>query len=254
VPQLPSDRVDSDPLLEFSSEPGAPAPKVQPPEDIEDAPPLAASELVEPLRKRVETLERSLERATKVVARLKAQVATLVGAARDNSRSSSSHRAVSAIAGIAVGIALAVSMWIYASGDEPIMSAAAVAPPVAAAEPAVPVDPIPSSQTETPGPAAVPVAMRVVATAAPSPREQSRPAVTSVDYVGTLSIDASPGGDVFVNRQAAGHTPLRLEHLKAGSHLIWIERDGYRRWTRVVEVPADRVSRVFADLEPVAPR
>ena len=37
-----------------------------------------------------------------------------------------------------------------------------------------------------------------------------------------------------------------LENLRAGSHLIWIERDGYRRWTRVVQVPADRVTRVSA--------
>ena len=62
-------------------------------------------------------------------------------------------------------------------------------------------------------------------------------------YVGTLSIDASPGGEVFVDRQTAARTPLRLTNLRAGSHLIWIERDGYRRFTRVVQVPSDRVTR-----------
>jgi hypothetical protein len=68
--------------------------------------------------------------------------------------------------------------------------------------------------------------------------------------VGTLSIDSSPAGEVFLDRQTAGRTPLMLTNLRAGSHLIWIERDGYQRFTRVVQVPSDRVTRLFADLEP----
>jgi hypothetical protein len=70
-------------------------------------------------------------------------------------------------------------------------------------------------------------------------------------YVGSLSIDATPGGEVFLNRKRAGVTPVRLDNLRAGSHLVWIERDGYRRWTKVVQVSADRLSRVFADLETI---
>jgi len=75
-----------------------------------------------------------------------------------------------------------------------------------------------------------------------------------VNYVGSLSIDSQPGGEVFLDRESAGHTPLRLTNLKAGSHLIWIERDGYRRFTRVIEVPSDRVTRLFADLELLSAR
>jgi hypothetical protein len=63
-----------------------------------------------------------------------------------------------------------------------------------------------------------------------------------------------PVGEVFINRQPAGRTPLRLQNLRAGSHLVWIERDGYRRWTRAVQVPADRVTNLSADLEPIAAR
>ena len=59
---------------------------------------------------------------------------------------------------------------------------------------------------------------------------------------------------MFVDRKSAGLTPVRLDNLRAGSHLIWIERDGYRRWTKVVQVPADQVSRVFADLEAIVDR
>ena len=59
---------------------------------------------------------------------------------------------------------------------------------------------------------------------------------------------------VFIDREAAGQTPLRVQNLRAGSHLVWIEREGYRRFTRVVQVPANRVSRVWAELEPIPER
>jgi hypothetical protein len=45
-----------------------------------------------------------------------------------------------------------------------------------------------------------------------------------------------------------------LTNLRAGSHLIWIERAGYHRFTRVVQVIADRVTRLSAELEPIASR
>ena len=46
-----------------------------------------------------------------------------------------------------------------------------------------------------------------------------------------------------------GKTPVRVSGLRAGSHLVWIEREGYRLWTRVVAVPADNVTRVSVALE-----
>jgi len=53
-----------------------------------------------------------------------------------------------------------------------------------------------------------------------------------------------------VNRESVGIAPVRVENLRAGAHLVWVESDGYRRWTRVVTVPAEKVTRVTADLEP----
>jgi hypothetical protein len=110
----------------------------------------------------------------------------------------------------------------------------------------------PADQPVAPAPspiaaaAPVPVAARAPAPAAARERR--------VAYFGALSVDAQPGGEVFLDRASVGHTPLRLNNLKAGSHLIWVERDGYRRFTRVIEVPADRVTRLFADLEPLSAR
>jgi hypothetical protein len=93
---------------------------------------------------------------------------------------------------------------------------------------------------------------KVAATAARSERGQPAEVVRAAKYVGTLAIDAEPGGDVFIDREPAGRTPVRLSNLRAGSHLVWISRDGYRRWTRVVQVPADRVTTLSAELEPLA--
>jgi hypothetical protein len=273
VPQPISDRVESDPLLEFSSEPGAPSAAqtgaLQPAAGIEVAPVAQdAAESIDSLQERIGKLERRLAGAASEVITLRSQVATLVSATRDiNKRVSvypaiparpaikrrSPYRVAFAAAGLVVGMALAAWLWIYATSADPIVMRSAPAPEPAVADASPSGEPVTSPAQQTPK--AVPVAAPVLAKAAQVALPQEpRPAVKRIDYVGTLSIDASPDGEVFINRQDVGRTPLRLENLKAGSHLIWIERDGYRRWTKVVEVPADRVSRVFADLEPMASR
>jgi PEGA domain len=80
----------------------------------------------------------------------------------------------------------------------------------------------------------------------PKPQAQ---APTS-QFVGTLAVESSPpGAAVFINRQRVGVTPLEVPGLQSGSRVIWIERDGYRRWTAAVDVPADRLTRVSAKLQ-----
>lgn len=76
--------------------------------------------------------------------------------------------------------------------------------------------------------------------------------VAPVIYRGTLSVNADqPAAQVFVNRQRVGTAPVRVRNLRAGSHLVWIESEGHRRWTRVITVPAEKVTRVSASLEPI---
>jgi hypothetical protein len=73
-------------------------------------------------------------------------------------------------------------------------------------------------------------------------------------YRGTLSVNADqPAAEVFVNRESVGTAPVRVRNLRAGSHLVWIESEGHRRWTRVITVPAEKVTRVSAALEPLEP-
>ena len=74
---------------------------------------------------------------------------------------------------------------------------------------------------------------------------------TTEIYTGTLSVRTNaPGATVFVNRRNVGTAPVRVPNLRAGAHLVWVESEGFRRWTRVVTVPAERVTRVTAALEP----
>lgn len=140
-----------------------------------------------------------------------------------------------------VGVVAGFATWVrVANAPEP--------PPIAITQPA-------------PLAADIPPAIEAPATPEPAPvtvRDEPRRAVLAVaqpvpvSYTGTLSVDAVPGGQVFINREAAGKTPLKVPKLRAGAHLVWIEREGYRRWTRVVEVPADRVTQLTASLEPLS--
>ena len=270
---------DSDPLLSFAIEPGASAPAASPLEPATqpvapavDPPPVSQPPPpAELLLSRVEQLERALDDSRREVSSLTSQVTTLVRAVGDIRRQASprpvasapparprASRSASAIAGLLIGVSAAILGWMYVSSDgdvtiaAPVTSAApaalhagtrlnAVKPPEAAKAVAAP----PLEVRTAPQAPQAPKAPQ--ARQAPQAREAPR-------YVGTLTVDAAPGGEVFLNRQSAGRTPLRLANLRAGSHLIWIERDGYRRWTRVVQVNADRVARVSAELEPLPAR
>ena len=234
--------VDYDVLLQFSTEPGG-----KPPESAES---LAA---------RVDALEQALYRSSSQIESLKSEVATLVGTVDDIGKTarrpvtwapkpvSTRRRVLTTTAGIVFGLALGVmgsTLWPRNPIDPIVTVAATEGVGEQPAEPAVPSQPAEMPAGTTPEPAKE---------SAPAIREEP-PAPTPAMYVGTLSIDAAPGGDVFIDREAAGQTPLRIENLKAGSHLVWIEREGYRRFTRVVQVPANRVSRLWADLEPIQDR
>jgi chromosome segregation ATPase len=77
----------------------------------------------------------------------------------------------------------------------------------------------------------------------------------TAQYVGTLEVESEPTRSaVFVDRQQVGETPLQLTQLRAGSHVVRIERAGYDRWTTAVLVAADKRTRVSAKLQAVRDR
>src|SRR5438034_1039998 len=64
-------------------------------------------------------------------------------------------------------------------------------------------------------------------------------------FIGALTIESQPpGATVFVDQQPLGKTPIHLKSLRAGEHLVWLEHEGFERWTASVLVPADRQTRV----------
>jgi PEGA domain len=243
---------DPDPLLAYTTEPGGTAAK------SEDS-----------LQVRVETLERTLDDSRNQHAALKSETATLVRAVADIrkqlARPSTAEaiaapvktlrtQTVAAATGLIIGVSLGVFGWIYLSGGDDVIIASPTTVSAQALTPST--EPVmrPSIEPEAKNAREAPRAPDTPK-APKAPRAPQAPqAPQAPRYVGTLSIDAEPGGDVFLNRASAGHTPLRLTNLRAGSHLIWIERDGYRRFTRVVQVPADRVTRLSAELEPIVSR
>lgn len=99
---------------------------------------------------------------------------------------------------------------------------------------------------------------------APVPKQVTRPAAErssnasvvkaprpTPEFVGALEVQSDPvGSAVFVDRQYIGETPVQLTELRAGSHTVWIQRDGYQRWTASVSVPAEKRTRVTATLQP----
>lgn len=199
-------------------------------------------------------LEASVERLTKEVASLKLELATLVSAHRESQgrhhwprpvvtqrtpqKPIPASRPSSAPAAVVVLLATALLSWQLITGPraDGAPQEAKTAARVSAPRQAQPAAPPPQVTLDTPTDPPI------------------TPLVTPTVYKGTLAINADrPGARVYVNRREVGIAPVRVRNLKAGAHLVWIESEGFRRWTRVVTVPAERVTRVSADLEPVEP-
>jgi hypothetical protein len=264
---------DSDPLLCFETEheakPESPEPVVETRTSTDQSEALAPPN---PLTDRVGILEKALAASNAEVALLRSDVATLVRAVDDiRTRSrkpaagvvqahSNARRTASVIAGLVVAVVVGGWLWMSnRASAEPMVPAAPVedsaVPTVPASTPAPPAPAVPTPTRETAAPPQAAPATTPPKQSAPATKpSEGRASASPVAYVGTLSIDAEPDGDVFIDRRSAGRTPLHVANLKAGSHLVWIEREGYQRFTRVVQVPADRVSRVWADLESLTAR
>lgn len=196
---------------------------------------------------RVRRLDESVERLRTDVSSLKLELATLISALRESQPQSKrpTPRPVPVVApartpsfipaAAVVVMAAALLLWQLAATKRADRETAASA--IAAAQ--------------APRPSQPPVAP-TIEEAAQATEPPLTPLVRPTIYKGTLTVTADhPGADVYVNRKPVGKAPVRLRNLRAGAHLVWIESEGYRRWTRVITVPAERVTRVSADLEPI---
>lgn len=115
--------------------------------------------------------------------------------------------------------------------------------------------PAPVSPVESEMPSVAERAFTVASAQADPPvveKTRSTPDTKKGSFVGSLRIDSTPeGARVFIDRQAAGVTPLVVSDLGAGSHAIRIEADGYLPWTSAIRVIADRRTRVNTTLAPL---
>jgi len=108
---------------------------------------------------------------------------------------------------------------------------------------------IPISAPVTPvATSSFPVAVPVLATTRPMESLGQR-------FVGSLAIDSDPiGAAVYVNQERVGFTPLVLQDLRAGSHAVWVESEGYQRWSAGVLVAAAKRTRLVVTLHPTSGR
>ena len=69
-------------------------------------------------------------------------------------------------------------------------------------------------------------------------------------YTGSLVVESlPPGASVYLDNKPVGRTPLTLNGVHAGEHVVRLERDGYRRWGRSIRVVTAERNRVTASLE-----
>ena len=67
----------------------------------------------------------------------------------------------------------------------------------------------------------------------------------NVRFKGHLVVDSVPAGArVLINQQPAGVTPLQLTDYPAGSYAVWVEHEGYERWTAGIRIQAHTTTHI----------
>lgn len=69
-------------------------------------------------------------------------------------------------------------------------------------------------------------------------------------FEGSLVIvSRPPGASVRIDGHPVGTTPMTMSALSAGSHVVRLEREGYRTWSAAIQIVAGRQNRVSASLD-----
>lgn len=93
-------------------------------------------------------------------------------------------------------------------------------------------------------------ATRPASAARPANAPGAPPATTAAGYSAGLIVESRPpGAAVFIDGRRVGTTPLTVDPVPTGSHVVRLELDGYRRWSSSVRVAAGERNRVTASLE-----
>jgi len=94
----------------------------------------------------------------------------------------------------------------------------------------------------------------LTATRATAPAQA--PVAPSKDaFVGAITIDSYPvGAQVFLDGRPLGQTPVAAADMRAGSHVLRLDLDGYERWSAAVQVVTYKTVTVTAQLQPLSSR
>ena len=70
------------------------------------------------------------------------------------------------------------------------------------------------------------------------------PAKGAVKSTGTLKVTSSPLGDVFLDGELKGRTPIEIDGLKPGSHKLFVKRAGKKDFRQEITIEAGRTSAI----------
>ena len=176
-----------------------------------------------------------------------------------------SRTVISPLGAFVLGFVLATSMaWLVSmpSGASTAASSLSTIEPVLAASSA----PFASATSSiVPSPGTVPPAEEEVTTPAQTPRPKVPAAVSSpvraqtrsaaAQFRGALAVSSQPeDAEVLLNGTPVGRTPMVLDSVPAGSHVVSVRRDGYVSWSSSVRIVADQRTQISSNLDSLVNR
>ncbi len=67
---------------------------------------------------------------------------------------------------------------------------------------------------------------------------------------GQLRVNSSPGiAEVFLDDRYFGRTPLVMDGMQIGEHIIRVEQPGYQTWSKIIQINPDQTTFINADLQ-----
>jgi hypothetical protein len=102
-------------------------------------------------------------------------------------------------------------------------------------------------QRESRAAAQPPTSTRPAASARPA---AATPAATQAGFTGELFVDSRPqGANVLLDGRIVGKTPLQLQAVPIGTHVVRIELAEHKPWFSTATVTAGEIRRVTGSLE-----
>ncbi len=92
---------------------------------------------------------------------------------------------------------------------------------------------------------------------APPRVRREEPAATTREpaFVGSLTMVSNPAGaQVFLDGKPLGTAPVAAADLRAGSHVLRMDLDGYERWSAAVQVVTNKNVNITARMQPSTSR